>query len=265
MGINEAENSVLDIASTADKTDHIRYRELVSPSELYKNNDHYDKSGYSDRSMVSKGMVFPQEIYSCNKGGLTSNAPNFLDEITTMPIRNKVVDITSTFDDDDEMYSYSRPRSAFIASMSGHTFLIIVKLEKYLKEHASKNKKINEQDLNHFMRAVVAFYTSRSYHSINEVFDVFKEPHIQKLFKSYGVTLDFSWPADVIKMASRDTQAYASMLGLKTSVNESIQKMGLFKSKPCKRKVDPTKDFDIPRTEKFMPSSFTDYHSLPKI
>lgn len=223
--IKMAETAILGIPFIADGQMHSRHRQLTSQSPLFQLHDRMDKSGFSDKDMERCGMVLNQEVLTKNKGALTSNAPNFYDELSEKEMRNRVVDITSTCED-DALYSFSRPRSAFIASLSGHSFLIVAALERYMQAYAQdKNLQI---DINNYIKSVISVYLSHGYHSFFEVTDVFREPVVQEIFARFNVVLDLNWQDDLVEKASRDTQEYAKALCLRKILRTSIEMPSFF-------------------------------------
>lgn len=235
--IKEAEDAALYISEDASNLKEIKERvdKLKEQSDWYKMKDRYDKTGFSDKEMENAGEVGKEEIYSKNKGMLTSNAPNFYDELSNNEMRNKVVDVASIYGEDVEGYSYLNPRGAFAGSYSGHCFKIVATLERYMKEHTEDPDL--SIDINCFIKRVVAAYIDRGYHGFREIVDVLKEPHIQKVFSDCGVLLDSSSLSEPMEKASRDTQEYTKALRLKKAVLSSISQMGLF-SKPSSANSD---------------------------
>ena len=229
----EAERAILSLPVHADETIMSQYYNLVSESSLYQRHDRQDKPGFSDKNMESKGIVIGKEVYSKNKGVLTSNAPNFYDELAEKEMRNRVVDTTSTVED-DELYSFSRPRSAFVASLSGHTFLLVLFIEKYMQAHAQDENL--QTDINNFIKSIISVYVSHGYHSFFEVTDVFKEPNVQQIFANFNVVLDLSWQSDIVDKASKDTQEYTKALCLRKIVASSYLTSSFF--------IKPNKEHD---------------------
>ena len=218
---NEAEVAVLDVSEVPFDGAQERVTALKNQSAIYSKKDRWDKAGFMGKEEESVGQV-GEKVYSRNKGVMTANAPNFYDELSVKDMRNKVVDIAATFDDESG-YSFANPRSAFVGSVSGHCFKIVATLEKYMKEHKDD---INlGTDINNFLKATVASYISKGYHGFSEMVDILKEPHIQQIFEDNKVALDLNWMDNLVGKASKETQEYTKTLCIKNVVNSELKKM----------------------------------------
>lgn len=229
---DEAELAVLCIAENSDAAIKQRYIELINQSELFPLYDRLDKTGISDKDMESKGFVLSEAVYSRNGGILLSYSPNYVDELSSETMRNKIVDITSTFEDPD-YYSYSRPRQSFVGSLSGHTFLVIANLEKYMQTHSTEPDL--QKKINHFFKMMMLAYINKAYHGLFEIIDVLTEKHITQLFQKYHVTIDLSWLKSLSTQACKDAQTYTLSHCMRKQVNAAIIGLSPLFKQPKKR------------------------------
>ena len=220
----QIERSILGLADHVDQETTDRFRQIVKQSDLFKLHDRMDKLGFADKAMESLGIV-GEKVYTRNRGVMTSNMPNFYDELSLWEMKNRVVDTTSTCED-ITLYSFSRPRAVFVASLSGHTFLMVALLEKYMLAHA--NDPDLQTDICYYIKAIIAVYLSHGYHSYVEITDVFKDPVVQKVFSAFNVELDFMWTDALVQAASSDAQEYTKSLCLKRAMQFSLAGATLF-------------------------------------
>ncbi len=216
----EAENAILYISADDSNYTIERVDELKQQSPLYVKKDRMAKDEYYDKETEVTGVEGRSDVYSRNKGILTSNAPNFYDERSEREMRNRVLDIFSTSGMKIAGYSFSKPRAAFAGSLSGHFIGIVASLENYMKTYSTE--KNLSADINHFLMAVVTSYINRGYHGFSEMIDILLEAHIKKVFTECGVQLDFYWLDELIEKASKDTQEYTKVLCLREAVDKEI-------------------------------------------
>lgn len=223
----EAEDAVLNIAELSFEGAKERVDTLKEESKLYLYKDRLDKDLFIEKNLEKSGIVSKVDVYSKNQGMLTSNAPNFYDELSKIPLRNRLVDIAATYGEDVGGYSYSHPRSAFAASISGHCFKIVATLEQYMKKY--KKDPNLEQDITQFLKQTISSYISKGYHGYFEMVDVLNEPHIQKVFTDCNVHLNLEWLSALAEQAAKDTQEYTKTLCLKRTVGAALLKSNLLK------------------------------------
>lgn len=258
--MEEVESAILSLPDYADASVYAQYTALVSESPLFQLHDRSDKLCYSTKGMECQGLT-SGEVYTKNKGILPSNAPNFYDELSIEPMRNKVVDTVTTFEEDTG-YSFSRPESSLVASLSGHTYLIVAMLEQYMLRHTDESDL--QTHINLYIKSVIAVYLSHSYHSLLEVTDVFRESNVQEVFSKFNVVLDLSWCNEVIEKASYDTQEYTKTLCLKKAVNTSLNQHSIknqtpiIKSDLLKEVAENKKDGFEKKTQEINLSNFSD-------
>jgi ankyrin repeat protein len=131
------------------------------------------------------------------------------------------------------------PRSAYVASISGHTLFFVALLEKYM-QHNKDSPTLND-DINHFLRGLAATYVSMGFHSILEVSHALETPMVKDICQKYNVAYAPTFSDKVLKQAFNDAQSYNSQILLRTAMREElINKSNIF-SLITKGKFDETK------------------------
>jgi len=212
--------AVSELAEAKDAGLSKKMNELKNQSSMWKNRGRYLKSGFATPEKEKFGEK-SDTILNSSGGVMKSIQPNFPDELLSKPIRSNQADI-HTFDlDETDSYPVLHPRGAYAASLSGHTFLAAALLLEYAETH--RDSKTLEVDINNYIKSFVSRYISHGYHGLTEVLDVFNEPHIKAMFKSYGVKLDYVWSKEVLDAAFQDTQTYTKQLCMKAAVHAELR------------------------------------------
>lgn len=200
-----------------------RTQVLQDNSRLFAARNRQRKKGFAARQEERTGDK-SDTVLSRNLGVMTSSQPNFFDEISMQPIRNKPTDTNKFNAKKLESYSMQHPYGAFVASISGHAYFAVALLEKYAEESLSSTK-IIENDVNNFIKDVAIFNMQYGYHGLMEVLDVFTEPRIKNIFSELGVTLKVDWSKELINQAFQDTQAYTLQICLNKSTNLQLLRL----------------------------------------
>lgn len=162
-----------------------------------------------------------ENVYSRNIGVMKSFSPNFYDEISPGSLKNPIVDLT-TVKQNSTGYSNTNQRVAFVGSISGHIYFIVAMLEKYINTHRT-DANLNK-DINNFIKAFMFTYMNRGYHNLLEMVHVFSDPQLQEIFKKNHIEIDlsFSDQDNLLKHALSDTQEYAKILSLKSTLHTEL-------------------------------------------
>ncbi len=216
---NEAISRVVKLAELHEKKLLARCEELKSMSDLYQHRHPITKPGFQVKLDEQAGKL-SDSIYSSNTGVMVSNQAGYADERSQFPLRNSPADIKGPHE--TGKYRSQFKRGAFVSDVSGHAFFLAAILEKYAIDH--KAAPTLSADINQFIEAYKACYTSRGYHSLQEVQAVFDQPYMKKIFADLGVTLAPAYDAKALEAASRDTQDYTAALATRKLLHESLSK-----------------------------------------
>lgn len=221
----DVERALFSMAELSGKGLGERALELKNASPVYATKDRKVKDRFIAKEF-QRNEPEKEMVASRNKGLLKSTSPNYYDELTDVNQRSRVVDV-NTHSGDASKYSLTNARSAFAGSLSGHTYFMVAVLEKYMKENPDEHL---NADINNFIKAFIANYISRGYHSYLEIVHVLQEDNIQQVFRAQGVTLDLTFADKVLENTFDDASDYAMMLCKRRAVQEElIDKFGTFK------------------------------------
>ena len=207
-----------------------KMEELQYDSKLYRSKDAPRKTGIASSMTEVLGRK-GESIYSKNLGIMTSLTPNFYDELSENEMRNRVLDTRTV--GDESKYSNINKRIPFAGSLSGHVYFDVVILEKYMKKYQEEHAKdkdpkhavaILNADINDFVKAVMAGFVSRGYHSYFELLDILTDTKVKAMFERFGVTIDTSFEKNknILLEAFKDAQEYSKMVCLRKAARDAI-------------------------------------------
>lgn len=159
-------------------------------------------------------------IFTRNKGIMTSNQPNYRDELAVNVIRNSSSD-TSTLNP-RAFYIKDKPDTVFVTAFSGHAFFYLALLEKYMSEH--EHSPTLENDVNEFIKAVAITNISYGFHSLMEILEVFDEPEAKKIFAKYNVEILLDWSDPLLDATFADAQSYAKTQLLHRATTREVER-----------------------------------------
>lgn len=192
--------------------------ELKESSQSWAERDRVRRKGFISEFHTALGLK-GNTVYTRNRGIMRSSQPNYQDELSENPLKNKGADIyTSPRFSDENAQTHS---AVYIADISGHAFGIASMLMIYLGKNEGLST--NSQNVNHFLKIFTSTYISLGFHSLLEVIEVFNQPHIKKIFEEKGVVLDLNWPDAIIEQAFKDTQEYTRKLCKQRALNQRIR------------------------------------------
>ncbi|KTC78335.1 hypothetical protein [Legionella brunensis] len=163
----DAQTLILDVCELKDDIE----MDLKNKSTKYGRKDR-------DRS-------FSERVSTQNPGIMKPSSPNFADNLTPL----KQIDKTRIDESVSEGYSNTNPKVPFVASMSGTAFTLAALLRQYIEQH--KNDKNLEYKVNRIVNLFISEYIKEGYHSYTEMIDVLKEPHVQSIFSSKNIRLNY--------------------------------------------------------------------------
>lgn len=183
---------------------------LKSKTSLYSKKDRRRKNGIDSKIGT---------IFSRNRGVLTSNSPNFFNEISGVDLKNRVPD-RGYIIGNPRGYSLTNKRHAFAGSISGHAYSAIFNLRRYMICNGADINLSN--DINLILEALVFEYIHLGYHSYAEMMDVFSQAEILFLFKLYDVNLDLEFAHQYLEEALNETRQYTKTLCLKRTMSDEL-------------------------------------------
>lgn len=238
----------LNIIAELNWDEAFRYHQQLKKDSLqWKNRDRFLRPGFMVRRDEIPGVEQGESSLSMNLAGMKANAPNFMDFIAKAPIRNRTVDVNLP---GEEGYSKQnqRNRSAFVASLSGHTFFFLAVLAFYANQlhrnlaekgmsEDSIGKKLSKEFSN-LLSTYAGMYAKRGYHSFHEVLDVLKEPAIAQFFKdTHKIEIGSLLDLQLLKLAQNDTLAYSKGISLKSALHSELRLKQSKQSEPSKAPI----------------------------
>ena len=172
-------------------------------------------SGSKDRG----GKRTPDKLYSRAPGIMKSTSTVPYDEISDETMTNRVTDLFRIDPSKTDGYSASRQTIPFVNSISGTTYALASVLDDYMEEN--KEDPNLQRDVDNIVKDFISFTCKNGYHSLGEMLDVLKEPAVQKLFHSRGLT-PTSLPREVVDKAFETGAQYSSHMALKTLVQQEL-------------------------------------------
>jgi uncharacterized membrane protein len=194
------------------------YYRVQSPNAPVK--DRKFKLGFSSKRDLADSSKKTQVVASHQGGLLRQTSPFFPDQITTRPSLNRAPDIY-THSYDEKLYPMKRPEAPFTASISGHMYFVMGRLEQYMSANA-KDPNL-QKNVSEFLKAVISVYAKNGYHNNFEIRDVFAEPAVQKTFQSYGVTPNLNYSPANLSAAMQATIKYTAAYAEKRAMLEELR------------------------------------------
>ncbi|MEO8400967.1 MAG: hypothetical protein ABI597_04090 [Gammaproteobacteria bacterium] len=191
----------------------LRMNALNNGCALYDLHDRKKRIEYDDQ----EGN--PETSLSRNPSILKANQPTYATDLSEYSLVNKVGELRSP-----TPYGKKYLYSAFVSSVSGHTFFIVGMLEEYMDKH--KKDPVLNQDINNFCGAFISHYMSFGFHSYFEIMHVLQEKTIQALFKAYEVKIDSPFmdgeDQDILQNAFQDTFEYTKQRCVKNVMHDEL-------------------------------------------
>ena len=114
-----------------------------------------------------------------------------------------------------------RPEAPFTASISGHMYFVMGRLEQYMS--ANRKDPNLQKNVSEFLKAVISVYAKNGYHNNFEIRDVFAEPAVQKTFQRYGVTPNLNYSPENLSAAMQATIRYTCAYAEKRAMQEELR------------------------------------------
>jgi hypothetical protein len=164
-------------------------------------------------SWKDRGPKRSETVFSVNPGIMRSSDPNPLD-MRIAEASNRVVDI---FVKDAKKQGYSNTRTdiPFVNSISGTAFAFIAVLIHYFNYYSKDSLETKQDELNLFIKSFVSFTCKQGYHSHAEIFEVFKDDALKKLFQKKGLNINFLFAIDSLTLSFENAAKHAVTLCLK--------------------------------------------------
>jgi uncharacterized membrane protein len=178
------------------------------------------KLGFSSKRDLADSSKKTHVVASHQGGLLRQTSPFFPDEISTGPSLNRAPDIY-THSHQEGLYPMQRPEAPFTASISGHMYFVMGRLEQYMSANA-KDPNL-QKNVSEFLKAVISVYAKNGYHNNFEIRDVFAEPAVQKTFQSYGVTPNLNYSPANLSAAMQATIKYTAAYAEKRAMLEELR------------------------------------------
>ena len=191
------------------------------------------KLGFSSKRDLADSSKKTDVVASHQGGLLRQTSPFFPDQISTSPSFNRAPDIY-THSYQGGLYPMQRPEAPFTASISGHMYFVMGRLDQYMSANA-KDPNL-QKNVSEFAKAVISVYAKNGYHNNFEIRDVFAEPAVQKTFQNYGVTPNLNYSPANLSAAMQATIQYTAAYAEKRAMQEELRN-GLIQLKQAQTTV----------------------------
>lgn len=162
-----------------------------------------------------------EKVYSSNPGIMKSLAYNPFDEVTPATA-NRLADLALINENVEHGYSKSHPHVPFVNSLSGHTIIFIIVLERYLIKHQSDPKTLLQSDVDNLIKAFIAFTWKRGFHSFEEMVAILHDPSIQNIIAAHGIDINLPLDESILSSTYKKAAEYAYQVHLKRNCNQEV-------------------------------------------
>ena len=143
------------------------------------------KLGFSSKRDLADSSKKTDVVASHQGGLLRQTSPFFPDQISTSPSFNRAPDIY-THSYQGGLYPMQRPEAPFTASISGHMYFVMGRLDQDMSANA-KDPNL-QKNVSEFAKAVISVYAKNGYHNNFEIRDVFAEPAVPNVPELWSYT-----------------------------------------------------------------------------
>lgn len=160
-----------------------------------------------------------EKTFSCNPGILKSFHPCF----SYYKKKSELGRIVDMFNIDEKKHGFSSHNKhvPFVNSVSGTIFTIVSILNLYMKKY--QDSQDLAADVNHIIKAFLAFACMNGYHSLAEMFCVLTSSEITKSFEKFSIILDLSFPENVVKLSYEESVVYTKKLLLQDLMHLELE------------------------------------------